>query len=83
MKNHGKSKIVEKEIEHFSNFKMVIKVLEKAVPKKPLDVRGISGNSVTGRCPTCNRRQSLGSLWWHKEFNKFCIECGQALDWSE
>ena len=30
------------------------------------------------RCPSCNEK-----IHWPYEKNKFCNQCGQALDWSE
>ena len=76
----GLNIVAEKHDECMEKIKEAIK---KQIPKKPIDIRNDIAIEVTGRCPACNRRQSLGSLWWHKEFNKFCVECGQKLDWSD
>lgn len=62
--------------------------IEKQIPKKPINryekhLPYMEEKMIFGRCPICSTRQSGGSLWWHKHYNKFCYECGQALDWSD
>lgn len=70
-------------------FEMACTALNKNIPKKPNDIRIKKHGKndfemqVEGRCPACNKRQSIGSLWWHKTFNKRCDDCGQSLDWSD
>ena len=87
---YGDTKRHAEEIEkRVKAFEMACMALKKQIPKKPDDIiiREYGKNEfemyVDGRCPTCNKRQSIGSLWWHKTFNKRCDDCGQALDWSE
>lgn len=45
--------------------------LEKQIPKKPI-CRKYTDDT---RCPVCNTFVLI--------HNKYCIECGQALDWSD
>jgi len=49
----------------------VIKALDKQVPKKPID------NFFDKRCPSCN------SIWGITKNEKFCPNCGQAMDWDK
>ena len=67
-------------------FLMARQALEKQISKKP-DIREIKRSEystmIDGRCPNCFARQSVADRSWHKVFNKFCLKCGQALDWSE
>ena len=48
--------------------------LEKQIPKKPIEkpTRGLFSDI---RCPDCKTLIA--------RHQKFCKECGQALDWSE
>ncbi len=54
----------------------IISVLEKQIPKKPLD-KSMEYNGEYGECPCCHK-----PLY---EFNDMfvCSSCGQALDWSD
>ena len=59
-----------------------IMALDKQIPEKPL--RGFdSGKFIDGRCPNCGHRQPKGDRAWKMVFNKYCRDCGQALDWSD
>ena len=50
--------------------------IEKQIPKKPLWGYTCKANNTSWRsCPVCHARQH--------NTNKFCSQCGQALDWSE
>ena len=65
---------------------MAINALEKQIPKKP---NGIYDENkcekdkkefyyeqvLIGQCPSCNQEVQEGM--------KFCMDCGQAIDWSE
>ena len=52
---------------------MAIEALEKQIPRKPVE---------QGDCPTCGRYVGyLDTITW--ELPKYCVECGQALDWGE
>lgn len=63
---------------------IALSAIRKQIPMKPKNIESRKdGQYITGRCPTCNWRQSFESRDCHKWFNKFCIECGQALDWGE
>ena len=53
---------------------MSIKALEKQIPKKLIAVNG--GYTLYG-CPTCDYSDALWSL---KKKDKYCPNCGQALD---
>lgn len=62
--------------------KLSIEALEKQIPQKP-DLEGDgywNGELVydTGYCPRCHQDYEI-------EYNtpKYCLNCGQALDWSE
>ena len=60
----------------------VSKSLEKQIPKKCTD--GFhTGKFIDGRCPACSFRQSKGDIQWKRQFNKYCRNCGQALDWGD
>ena len=56
--------------------------LERSIPQEPSIPHPVNLSFLYGYCPCCGQRQSGGSLWWHKTFNKRCVECGQLLDWS-
>lgn len=61
---------VEEFIEHIKDFediKIILEALEKQIPKK-IDIQCYC-------CPTC-RFTASGE-------NKYCPQCGQALDWSD
>lgn len=52
--------------------------LEKQIPKKPLQVE----NSIEYNCPGCGQCCGyVDALSW--DTPKYCIECGQALDWTD
>ena len=52
--------------------------LEKQIPKKPLQVE----NSIEYNCPGCGQCCGyVDALSW--DTPKFCVECGQALDWTD
>lgn len=65
--------------------RMGMKALEKQIPKKPvikvneIDCDGQHGYIEYIYCPCCNKE--LAYINNHKV--KVCIECGQALDWSD
>lgn len=55
---------------------LAIEVLEKATPKKPLEVFEFEFDvHLFGNCPICGEGCNSGM--------KYCGRCGQALDWSE
>ena len=58
----------------------VISALEKQIPKKPiLDTIFLSGIKWW-RCPVCNKK-IVGYIGGRPQ--KYCDDCGQALDWSD
>ncbi len=62
--------------------KTAISALEKQIPKKCTG--GFHKEKlIDGRCPNCSFRQSKGDIQWKRQFNKYCRNCGQALDWGE
>ena len=63
-------------------YNTAIFALEKQIPKKCTD--GFHKEKfIDGRCPNCSFRQSKGDIQWKRQFNKYCRNCGQALDWSD
>lgn len=72
--------IWEKDIE---SLKMAISALEKQIPKKPTDV--CEPIVRWGICSVC--KGELNELGGGPnrifESQKYCSDCGQAIDWSE
>ena len=56
---------------------VIHKALEKQIPKKPDEVYDEYDYFV---CPCC--KESIYSSTGDVTDHKFCLECGQALDWS-
>ena len=54
---------------------MAISALEKQIPKKPIEK-----SPWVYHCPSCDS-QDIEDVFI-KKFN-FCLDCGQALDWSD
>lgn len=50
--------------------------LEKQIPKKPT----VYDSVPHGRCPSC---RNAVRMYCDDPKNKYCIWCGQALDWRE
>lgn len=68
---------------YVKEIKIAIKALERQVPKKPLDIH--YPVIKWGLCPHCKGE-------WRKlnrkpnrvfEYQKHCMDCGQALDWGD
>ena len=66
--------------------KTAISALEKQIPKKPTPQVVKGGKRLIGngwwckgttvyKCPCCNS--------WITQTYKYCIDCGQALDWGD
>lgn len=53
------------------NKKAILDALNKQTPKKPTD---ISKSEPYGRCAVCGQTVHVG--------NRYCDQCGQALDWG-
>lgn len=72
------------------SFKIAKQELEKQIPKKPIETVKIepviaengayvdADTYVLLLCPLCGERVGLDDLC-----DKFCRECGQAIDWAE
>lgn len=61
---------------------LAIDALEKQVPKKVLNQKGLKNfNSqkyaIRGNCPVCGTEDLISST------SDYCYHCGQALDWEE
>lgn len=54
--------------------KLVVNALEKQIPKKPNNI-GFIDVIKAGTCPICSEGCNYTM--------KHCVNCGQALDWSE
>lgn len=59
----------------------VAELLKKQIPEKPQNTSQLidfcaNRYAFRGDCPKCNK---IGLYSW----NKYCPECGQALDWEE
>ena len=72
--------------EKIDAFDVAISALEKQIPKKPTPQIVKGGKRLIGngwwcngttvyKCPCCNS--------WITQTYKYCIDCGQALDWSD
>lgn len=66
-------------------FETAIKALEKQVAKKPNIVKTNYACFQTYHCPSCNKEiiSRLDEEWIAGRLQKYCDDCGQALDWSE
>lgn len=61
-------------------FEFAIKVLEKQIPKKPIEYRFPDTNRVFGyACPTCKTDEVKDGEYRYY----YCRDCGQAIDWSD
>lgn len=62
---------------------LIDELVEKATPKKPIDIQ--EPLVKWGICPTC--KGLLNTLGGRPnrvlESDRYCRDCGQALDWSE
>lgn len=64
--------------------KTVENVLEKQIPKK-LKTYLVNMKHIDFLCPNCKKRiiSKVDGEWLAGKNQKFCDECGQALDWSD
>ena len=70
----GDDGIYKKDIEAL---KKAVEVLEKQIPKKPIRLPANHPFYYeAGDCPTCGVSVYISD-------NKYCLQCGQALDWSD
>ena len=57
---------------------LAIKAIDKQIPKKPVSkYKYRAGENVCPSCETENRCRIV--MFWEK----FCPDCGQAIDWEE
>ena len=61
--------------ETWRHYEYAAKALKTRIPKKVKYIETTTDNHLLGYCPSC----TLKVL----DENKFCCECGQALDWGE
>lgn len=63
---------------------IAIKALEKQIPKKPKTYI-VNMKLIYFLCPNCKKRiiSKVDGEWLAGKNQKFCDECGQALDWSD
>ena len=63
---------------------IAISAIKKQMPKKPTGIydenesekgKGLYEEALIGSCPVCHQEVQLGM--------KYCMNCGQALDWSD
>ena len=61
----------------------VVNALEKQIPKKPFDVS--TPAAKWGLCPNCEGKTNMIGKSPNRVFEnqKYCMDCGQALDWSD
>ena len=66
---------------------MAVAALEKQIPKKPNYKYEQTGNEISSirRFPVCPSCESINNgEQYAAGFNeKYCLDCGQALDWSD
>ena len=76
----GEIKEMIKDNEHFTtielNEKTIVKALEKQIPKKPR----IDADEWTC-CPECDSTFKIFDSF--NKRNRYCGNCGQALDWGD
>ena len=75
----GKASDDVKELEF--DFDRAINALEKQIPKKPVNY-----DKHYYKCPCCNKDLEIDNdmlFVYDEEPPKFCIKCGQKLDWSD
>lgn len=53
------------------NKKAILEALNKQIPKKPTD---IAKSELYGKCAVCGQVVHVG--------NRYCDQCGQAIDWG-
>ena len=61
-----------------------ITALEKQIPKNP-NIRVFCDKIEISYCPCCGKKiiSKVGSEWVAGNRQKYCSDCGQALDWRE
>ena len=64
------------------NMELIVQVLEKQIPKKPIDKSNNPHDWHVMACPCCEHTFWNSGQFVHYQ-PKFCNYCGQKLDWSE
>ena len=66
-------------------FEAAIEALKNQIPKKPIEDTANLTDFKTFHCPICNKKivSKLDGEWIAGRPQKYCDDCGQALDWSE
>ena len=60
--------------------KMAIEALKKQIPKKPKEIVTDDNEYICTLCPVCNEIVDDDGRGYKQPY---CMECGQAIDWSE
>ena len=60
-------------------FEVAIQALEKQIPKKPQLITRTGGIIKFYPCPTCSTSEKYEPVYPKQ---KYCVECGQKLDWN-
>ncbi len=70
-------------IKNIETLKIVKQAVEKQIPKKPLDI--CTPVVTWGICPFCRGELNKIEKQTNRVFktNAYCMDCGQALDWSD
>ena len=63
---------------------IVQKATDKQIAKKPIEDTANLTDFKTFHCPICNKKivSRLDGEWIAGRPQKYCEDCGQALDWS-
>lgn len=63
---------------------IVQKATDKQIPKKPIEDTANLIDFKTFYCPICNKKivSRLDGEWIAGRPQKYCDDCGQALDWG-
>ncbi len=73
MTGYNRTKAVLRQYQALGTLKELWKAKEKQIPKKPVF-------TYVYVCPGCKRMLFQGTF---ERSGKYCIECGQALDWTK
>lgn len=71
------------ECDCYQRVKFIKNTMEKQIPKKPIDV--CEPCVKWGICPTCKGELNMLGNRPNRIFEneKYCKDCGQAIDWSD
>lgn len=70
------------------NKKAILDALNKQIPKKPtyVDTRFINHGRQIGACSSIDKCYKCPTCWSHIfhvwDSERYCVHCGQALDWD-